>query len=331
MSKEKNLAFCTEKAISFIPTYRCNLNCLHCCVEHRKEELDLSLAFKVLKEAFDCGIKTITFTGGEPFLCFELLFAVMKKATSLGFKIEDLSTNGAWWRNINELRQKFSLLKEVGFDGPFHLSIDAFHKVNPIKWRYFIEEAIEIFKREDIIQIDSRTLPNYPADPFIEKIAILLKGSLNRIEKCRGEIRSSVGKIPYYIEEVCLVGKASFLGKPIYNHWFGKNACKEMIRVIVVEPGGNVRHCTGYVANRYQELFVGNVREHSLKEIITKALNHPFVGSLIRNCGPLKIKEDLEQVEPSLFKEPISNPCYFCDYILKDSKSRKILSQLGYL
>lgn len=219
----------------------------------------------------------------------------------------------------------------MNFKGPIHLSIDAFHRVDPTKWIYFINEAIDIFQREDIILIDSRKLPNYSPFPFIEKVAQSLNGSLYNINENRGEIRSPIGKIPYYTEEVCLIGKASSLGTPNYNHWFGENACKGMIKVVVVEPNGDVRHCTGYVANRFKEFIIGNVKENSLEEIMRNSLNNPFTGSLIKNRGPLKIKEDLEQYEPNLFKEPISNPCYFCDYILRDDRCRKILSQLGYL
>ena len=331
MDNKENSTLCTAREICFIPTYRCNLNCLHCCVEHRNGKLPLSLAFKALKEAQGCEIETVTFSGGEPFLYFEILFAIIEKASSLGLRVEDLSTNGVWWRDRKELRDKLYLLKEVGFRGPFHLSVDAFHKASPIKWTYFIKETAEIFQRADIIQIDSRILPNYPAKPFLKRIASLLGGSLYQIDESKGEIRSSAGKISYYIEEVCLVGKASALGKPIYDHWFGENACREMVSTMIIEPDGGVRHCTGYVANRYKELIIGNIRKDSLKDIKEKALNHSFVGSLIRSCGPLRIKRDLEQVEPTLFKEPISNPCYFCDYILRDKKCRRILHQLGYL
>ncbi|MEJ3719975.1 radical SAM protein [Paenibacillus polymyxa] len=70
-----------------LPTMRCVTNCRYCYANREgfrgKQELDLNLYRRLLKEARDCGIETIEFSGGD-FFCREDAFDFIESTLSAG-------------------------------------------------------------------------------------------------------------------------------------------------------------------------------------------------------------------------------------------------------
>jgi radical SAM protein with 4Fe4S-binding SPASM domain len=79
--------------ISWHPTYRCNLACLHCKNSGRSagEELDFQLARKVLRDLSSC-VDRVTFSGGEPFV-WDCFISLLEEVALSRFGIE-VKTNG---------------------------------------------------------------------------------------------------------------------------------------------------------------------------------------------------------------------------------------------
>ena len=86
------------KVIDWAVTDRCNCNCLHCFHaadnDIRRDEFSREEASAFLKNAADCGIRTIRITGGEPTL-YPYLRAVIQEIRERGMELGDLVTNGA--------------------------------------------------------------------------------------------------------------------------------------------------------------------------------------------------------------------------------------------
>src|SRR5947199_10170037 len=79
------------------PSYQCNLSCPHCCVPIEwPDRLDISTAVRFLESAHAYGVRTLGFTGGEPFLYPEFLLALTRRAAVLGFRFDKVMTNGVW-------------------------------------------------------------------------------------------------------------------------------------------------------------------------------------------------------------------------------------------
>src|SRR5437773_3452843 len=75
--------------LSFAGTYQCNLTCPHCCVPiERTDRLDIGTALRFLDDAHAYGIRTLGFTGGEPFLYPEFMVALCRRAAKLGFRFD---------------------------------------------------------------------------------------------------------------------------------------------------------------------------------------------------------------------------------------------------
>src|SRR5262245_26301493 len=110
------------------PSYQCNLSCAHCCVPIEwPDRLDIGAALHFLEDAHAYGIEVLGFTGGEPFLCPEFLYALCRRATALGFRFDKVMTNGVWHSDVAQLESVLGELALAGFTGKLGLSVDKFH------------------------------------------------------------------------------------------------------------------------------------------------------------------------------------------------------------
>ncbi len=92
-------------------TNRCNLRCAHCYETHtRADMLSESDYFTILDDLQMLGCFDIIFSGGEPFLRKELLFKLLKKSKSKGFRTI-LITNASLCN-----KSDFEKLLELGLD-----------------------------------------------------------------------------------------------------------------------------------------------------------------------------------------------------------------------
>ena len=120
MNSIKTISF---KVIDWAVTDRCNCNCLHCFHaadnDIRRDEFSREEASSFLKDAADCGIRTIRITGGEPTL-YPHLRSVIQEIRERGMELGDLVTNGALMDGslasfIHELHPKAAMF--LSFDG----------------------------------------------------------------------------------------------------------------------------------------------------------------------------------------------------------------------
>src|SRR5262245_26951190 len=114
--------------LSFANTYQCNLACAHCCVPIEwPDRLDIGVALRFLEDAHTYGIRTLGFTGGEPFLYPEFVQAVCRRAADRGFRFDKVMTNGVWPRDRAHLEQVLGGLAEAGVRGKIGLRVAKFH------------------------------------------------------------------------------------------------------------------------------------------------------------------------------------------------------------
>ena len=113
------------KYLSFAGTFQCNLTCPHCCVPIEwTDHLDIAAAVRFLEDAHAYGIRTLGFTGGEPFLYPEFLHTLCRRAVELAFRFDKIMTNGVWFRDATQLEAVLTPLAECGFSGKIGLSVE---------------------------------------------------------------------------------------------------------------------------------------------------------------------------------------------------------------
>jgi len=151
-----------------ILSYRCNSRCRHCiygCSQRwsgdwiREEDLEIilsRLAGKIrpsLRGPGSVGLNEgLHFTGGEPFLNFELLLKAIKIASGLRIPSLFVETNCYWAENDKVTQEMLGLLKSAGLHGimisvnPFYLEYVPFERTERA-----IKHSIDIFGRNVMI------------------------------------------------------------------------------------------------------------------------------------------------------------------------------------
>lgn len=108
---------------------KCNAKCKVCCFESSPvcdEHLDVDLIKKMINSAVgDKNLSSVSFTGGEPFLEYDLLLELVEYATNKGFNA-NLITN-CYWANTQAIAiDRLNALKKKGLK-KLSVSFDEFH------------------------------------------------------------------------------------------------------------------------------------------------------------------------------------------------------------
>jgi hypothetical protein len=148
-------------SLGFILSYKCSASCKHCmyaCSPKWKDEwISKGNLYKILTkmtgiiEPSPYGAGNINlnyglhFTGGEPFLNFNLLCEAVEMAEELGIPSTFVETNCFWAVNDKSTKEKLSILKNKGLKGilisvnPFFLEYIPFERTErAVKYGYEI-------------------------------------------------------------------------------------------------------------------------------------------------------------------------------------------------
>ncbi len=298
------------------PCYQCNLTCPHCCVPIEwPDRLDVDTAVRFLEDAHRYGIRTLGFTGGEPFLYPEFLYALSRRAAALGLRFDKLMTNGVWFRDKAELDAVLTKLKAAGFSGKLGLSVDKFHGVHTGQLADFCRAARRIFDRDNIVSLSyaSRS-PEQGLEP-VHKLA---------------------AELDAVVEWSAMLGRYLLVGPDCtmtlnWNHlapveraerfpggwdgsWFEEDYCEGPGQALIVNPRGEVKPCCGF-ASDLDQLTIGNIYHDTVARIVRRARRHPYVGKVFRE-GLTAIRDEILARDPAALPGATSNQCYFCWYVL---------------
>jgi uncharacterized Fe-S cluster-containing radical SAM superfamily protein len=87
-------------------TDRCNAECPQCGMRasnrFRRSTLDRDVARRTLEACADRRVASVSFTGGEPFMCFDLMVELLEYGTDLGIPYLRTGTNGFFLRGAGE-------------------------------------------------------------------------------------------------------------------------------------------------------------------------------------------------------------------------------------
>lgn len=109
---------------------KCNASCKTCCFScnpNCEERLDVDLIKRFIRSTEnDLNLSVISFTGGEPFLEYDILKELVSYTTKKG-KIASCITNGFW---ANNTKDTYDILSELRILGLKQLSVsyDNYHK-----------------------------------------------------------------------------------------------------------------------------------------------------------------------------------------------------------
>ena len=132
--------------ITWILSYRCNLNCRHCFfdVDGPLQVLDSALARKALASLnHPEPLAWQHVSGGEPLLFEQELHILLEVVQASGCKTLGIATNGFWGDSPQRARQTVEQLKRRGVNGVC-LSADNYHQQR-IPLEYIHTAAEQVF------------------------------------------------------------------------------------------------------------------------------------------------------------------------------------------
>ena len=240
--------------ITWILSYRCNLNCRHCFfdVNGALRILDYDLAAKALASLEQPEpLAWQHVSGGEPLLFRKELYRLLEVIQKHGSKSVGIASNGFWGESNQLAQQIVAQLKQCGVNG-ICLSVDDYHQQQlPIN---FVRTAAEQIAEQGLKQ-HSYVVSCHPEGitPSVELDDFALPVALVPVRR--------IGK-GIAVSEDAETGQAKNLPD---SHCRDLCCCLGETtpfepQMVWIDPYGNVMICYG--------LIVGNLHERSLGEIL---------------------------------------------------------------
>jgi hypothetical protein len=301
----------------FAPVYQCNLSCPHCCVPIEwPDRLDIGVAIRFLEDAHAAGIRTLGFTGGEPFLYPEFLFSLTYRANQLGgFRFDKIISNGVWHRDADHLYDTLTEMKDAGWTGKIGLSVDKFHGIHTAKAAEFCRTATRVFRRDNVVSLSyASRRPDQGLEP-VRELAKQLDAVIDWSDVLgRYLLVGPDVTITLNWNHLAPVERAERFAGAWDGHWFAEDYCEGPGQALIVTPKGEVKPCCGF-ASDLDQLTIGNIHRDSVRTIIRRGRRHPYVGKLFRE-GLTAIRDEILDRDPDALPGVTSNHCYFCWYVL---------------
>lgn len=278
----------------------CNASCDICCFSSGpdcQEKLNVSRIKEYIDESKSIEeITTIAFTGGEPFLDYNLLVDLIQYAKSADKKVNTV-TNGYWASNYEKAYERLAYLKGCGLDY-LSLSHDAYHK------KYIKTENIRNILR-------ATTKLEIPTSLAIVKIKDEKIGTI--IDEIGNDIYTASIKVG-----PCLpVGRASESfsdGQFDRSIETDKARCAYGGNLVICYDGTIYPCCSQVIVNT--GLGIGNFVDISLKEAMKKLKNNALLYFL-RNAD-MKFYSDFAKENLGMdIPDRIVNPCELCAILFK--------------
>ena len=313
-------------------SYQCNAECRHCmyaCSPKWKDwisEKDLEkilnqLAGKIKPSPF--GAETVSlnyglhFTGGEPFLNFNLLLRAVEVAHKLGIPSTFVETNCYWCINDEITRKKLKLLKEKGLKG-------ILISVNP-----FYLEYVPFERTERGIRISQEVFGENVMVYQLEYYFQFKKLNIRKKIKLKDYLKLITNEVLAKNVELFLMGRAAFKLKDLYpkypsDYFFTQPCSPPFIRNWHNHFDNYGNYIPGYCAG----ISLGNSQnlDRLLKEGVD--LNkHPVLKFLINQdfMGLFKFAKDYGYQE---LQEGYVSKCHLCLDIRKYLVAKKEFEEL---
>ncbi|MFA5060730.1 MAG: radical SAM protein [Candidatus Pacearchaeota archaeon] len=281
----------------------CNLNCLHCRASgfDKKSILPFDTIELILLNAKKVGVKTITFSGGEPFTrddIFDLINLVKNKGFILRIqsnilllneqKIKKLKELGVDYigtgidgleKNHNKLRNKKGAFKKVIENikilKKYGMKIHVEFTATKFNFEDF-EDVMKLCERLGIYDVMTRavlpsgrgrdfdfSLTKDQYKKFLQKVISIKKGKINVKLYCQDPVSLYLDKerIKKLEDKYSLM---NFIG-----------GCSAGINMLYISPLGEVQPCS------FLDISFGNIKNNSLTEIINSKKRKDFLSKQV--------------------------------------------------
>ena len=299
--------------LTFSLTLACPLKCAHCIVNAAPDLGKTTMPFEVaqgyarqMAELAEYGIRSVSFTGGEPFLARRQLEVLAEAADRAG--IVSGVVTAAHWAKSHESARK--VVEQFASIRCWDISVDVFHEeyigLDCVKNAY---DALIAQGRRVTIRF------TYSDPPTEDELRIL------------GFI-STLSEASFSCQRVRAVGRGSFLDVKTehhYNPWV--KPC--LTQGMVIRYDGSISPCClNLVEERRHPFQFGDARARPLKVIHQDYMSMPLL-QIIRSIGFSELMRWLREagLDARLPKELPDEVCELCSLMMRDKVVADFLKQ----
>ncbi len=317
----------TPDEIIFVPEAKCNLHCSHCYVDHNGKLASIESALKILRDCAENGVSRVGFSGGEPFIRPDFLYAVTEVAVECDLMFDRVMTNGVWYKSQEHLEEVLNGLYEAGFDGKIGLSYDAYHGQSPKKVARFIETVAAIWGERSVVELVAvRGTDEEKTTEMYVQIALELGAELQR--KSDGfpsgiffeNALESSSQFETGEGETIVIGTIDLAPEKFDDpkfwqdsEWFTEDYCQGPGNVFYIHADGSVGGCCGY-SNELEELIIGNIETDDYAKLMENASRKEMMN--LAYCEGLSVELKRLQDSGHQFPGITGSNCQFCRYVI---------------
>ena len=320
MQNFKNLIIDNPHTLSLLPTHRCTAACENCCFDCSpkiKQQMSLTEMKRLIDETLKTfpSIRVFVVSGGECTLLGDDLNAIIAYANSKGLSTR-IVTNAHWANTEDAASRILVALKENGLREINFSTGDNHQKYVPLKNIINATRvAIQLNFSNVIIGVE-----NHPDS------------------KCTEEDLSKHPMLKQYVE----AQKLQFISGPWMNFLKSKtdqyeiglnkitvglcDRCDKLFQTITINPHSQLLACCGLTVEYNKFLKLGNLQEHSLKELYDFQFNDVFL-LWIYTHGSKYIYEKVKSHKGEKIKN-FTHPCAYCIEIMNDPSNRDIIHEI---
>mgnify|MGYP005831141717 CR=1 FL=1 len=303
--------------VGLILTEKCNISCRHCwfdCGPEKTATMRLEEAYSYIEQAVEIPtVEWISFTGGEPFLVYDMMKTLIGYASSKGLRTECV-TNCFWAESVEAAEKCLRSLMEAGLD-VINISVDDFHQeyipFSRVKNCFQASKALDL----KIVLMSASARSN---EFRMERITELLGGDILTRNHRDLEHPEAIAV------ETCFlpVGRGARIPESelILGSEPTQGPCRSVLRDIGVTPLREVLPCCSG-ASLLEIMRLGDASTERLKEKLEKASRRRLFR-ILSSEGPEGIQKLLGYDEPIRYV----NRCHMCYHTL--AKSSHLYSTL---
>lgn len=292
--KYRNL--CGPVSVQVEVTEACNLNCIHCYNHWRDkakpfhaDNLDNVKMNKIIDYLIDAKISSVTLTGGEPLLFWNILPEAIERMISAGIRV-GLNSNLSLLTEEVARALKQSGLKSVlvsalcgvqeihdsitGCDGSWQKTIDGIKVARKFGFRVssntvltklnlkYLYETAELMKRLGVLTFcATKASPALNSRNFQDLVLnrYELRSSLNELLRIKEKLKMNVDILECY--PLCLIGDLSK-----YSH-FARRKCTAGVTTCTISPSGDMRPCS------HANMIYGNIFRENMFDVWMKMID----------------------------------------------------------
>lgn len=300
--------------VGLLLTLRCPIRCRHCMVRagpHRTEEMGVDEARGWLEQLAAYGTRSIGFTGGEPFYCWDKLLCLADTAARLGLTYT-VVTNGFWADSPARAHEMLARLRPSDVS----VSTDVYHAGH-----IPLENVAHVWAACQALGI---------------RCDLSIVYDLESIEQTRSLVRRVLQFAPLeaiQISQVFPFGRAETLSHPAMEQDMRPASLPCLFASIpYLLPGGHVIACVGPAIDLPRQdnpLCLGSLHEASVVDLLNRSQANPILHGL-RIWGPRFWHRLVEEHGPraALPRQYSGNcPCADCMALLQQPQISAFLNR----